>query len=162
MNHVEDSTGTSESMVYTRSQGRPHYVFGLSEKDVRFSRGARVEALSRRQEYPRVGQKSASTSTACLDGLWTVYEMAYQNLLMDEGSKDPGVMYVLTDLTAGKPPGTGALQKNWNRALLLIDSGPWSLLPGSLRDSCINVLGLRIVVSEALRRHFGQLLRQRQ
>ena len=37
------------------------------------------------------------------------------------------------------------------------------LLPGSaIRDGCTHVLGLRIIVPEALRRPFGQLLWQRQ
>ena len=31
-------------------------------------------------------------------------------------------MYVLTGPTAGKPPGTGAVQKYWNRGLPLIAS----------------------------------------
>ena len=55
-------------------------------------------------------------------------------------------MYVLTDPTTGKPPGTGAVQKYWNRGLPLIASGH-SFLSGAIhRGGFVGLLGLRIVV----------------
>ena len=59
-------------------------------------------------------------------------------------------MYVLTDQTVGKPPGTGAVQKYWNRRLPLVASGHCvSFLPVSVpRGRCVGVLGLRIVVQD--------------
>ena len=39
------------------------------------------------------------------------------------------VEYFLTDQTAGKPPGTGAVQKYWNRGRPRVASGQSSLLP---------------------------------
>ena len=57
-------------------------------------------------------------------------------------------MYVLTGPTAGKPPGTGAVQKYWNRGLPLIASGHCvSFLPVSVPRGR-SVLGLRIVVQD--------------
>ena len=66
------------------------------------------------------------------------------------------MVYVLTDLTAGNAAANLSGTKNtgtedilWLPAVLGSSS-----LPGSaLRDGCIHVLGLRIVVLEALRRH---------
>ena len=52
-------------------------------------------------------------------------------------------------LTAGKPPGTGAVQKYWNRGLSLIASGHCvSFLPVSVPRGRVGVLGLRIVVQD--------------
>ena len=44
---------------------------------------------------------------------------------LSDGWREQGdkVVYVLTGPTAGKPPGTGAVQKYWNRGLPLISSG---------------------------------------
>ena len=90
----------------------------------------------------------------------------FQNFLMEEGSKETKVEYVLTDPTTGKPPGTGAVQKYWKRGPPLIASGPvvsllpdpalrdgfsvaCSLLSGSMhRGGFVGVLGLRIVVQD--------------
>ena len=84
-----------------------------------------------------------------------------------DGRREHGdkVAHVLTGPTAGKPPGTGAVKKYWNRGRPRVASGHCclSFLPVSaLRDGFSHVLGLRIVVPEALRRLSGQLLRQRQ
>ena len=61
-------------------------------------------------------------------------------------------MYVLTGPTACKPPGTGAVQKYWNRGLPLIASGhSVSFLPVSVpRGLFVGVLGLRIVIHSGL------------
>ena len=57
-------------------------------------------------------------------------------------------MYVLTGPTACKPPGTGAVQKYWNRGLPLFASG---LSPSSLF--------LFLVVDVSLFWDFGSLFR---
>ena len=59
-------------------------------------------------------------------------------------------MYVLTDPTAGKPPGTGAVQKYWTEDSLLLPAVTVvSFFPGSLlRGGGVGVLGLRIVVQD--------------
>ena len=71
---------------------------------------------------------------------------------LPDGWREQGdkVVYVLTGPTAGKPPGTGAVQKYWNRGLPLISSGHRvSFLPVSVpRSRCVGVLGLRIVVQD--------------
>ena len=70
------------------------------------------------------------------------------------------VEYVPTDPTVvpGRCKNTGT-----ENVLLLPAVSVCSFLPASaLRDGCTPVLGLRIVVSRALRRHSGQLLWQRQ
>ena len=48
-----------------------------------------------------------------------------------DGRREQGdkVEYVLADPTTGKPPGTGAVQKYWNRGLPLTASGHSCLLP---------------------------------
>ena len=58
----------------------------------------------------------------------------------------------------------GRCEKYWNRVVLVLPViSVVSILPGpALRDGFSHVLGLRIVVPEALRRLSGQLLRQRQ
>ena len=38
-------------------------------------------------------------------------DVLFQNFLIERGNK---VVYVLTDPTAGRPQGTGAVQKYWN------------------------------------------------
>ena len=56
-------------------------------------------------------------------------------------------MYVLTDPTTCKPPGTGAVQKYWNRGLPLIASGH-SFLSGAIhRGGFVGLLGHRIVAA---------------
>ena len=71
---------------------------------------------------------------------------------LPDGWREQGdkVVYVLTGPTAGKPPGTGAVQKYWNRGLPLIASGHCvSFLPVSVpRGRFVGVLGLRIVVQD--------------
>ena len=59
-------------------------------------------------------------------------------------------MYVLTGPTAGKPPGTGAVQKYWNRGLPRFASGHCvSFLPVSApRGRSVGVLDLRFVVQD--------------
>ena len=72
-------------------------------------------------------------------------------------------MYVLTGPTAGKQPGTGAVQKYWNRGL--------PLLPAVIMSPSSLFLCLVVVVSlfwdfgslfRTFRCHSGQLLRQQQ
>ena len=71
---------------------------------------------------------------------------------LPDGWREQGdkVVYVLTGPTAGKPPGTGAVQKYWNRGLPLFASGHYvSFLPVSVpRGRCVGVLGLRFVVQD--------------
>ena len=71
---------------------------------------------------------------------------------LPDGWREQGdkVVYVLTGPTAGKPPGTGAVQKYWNRGLPLFASDHYvSFLPVSVpRDRCVFVLGLRFVVQD--------------
>ena len=73
---------------------------------------------------------------------------------LPDGWREQGdkVEYVLTGPTAGKPPGTGAVQKYWNRGLPLIASGHCvSFLPVSMpRGHFVGVLGLRIVIHSGL------------
>ena len=74
---------------------------------------------------------------------------------LPDGWREQGdkVVY-LTGPTAGKPLGTGAVQKYWNRGLPLIASGHCvSFLPVSVpRGRCVGVLGLRIVVQDVAAR----------
>ena len=78
------------------------------------------------------------------------HEVLYQNFLMVWREQGDKVVYVLTGPTACKPPGTGAVQKYWNRGLPLFASGHYvSFLPVSVpRGRCVGVLGLRFVVQD--------------
>ena len=71
---------------------------------------------------------------------------------LPDGWREQGdkVVYGLTCPTACKPPGTGAVQKYWNRGLPLFASGHCvSFLPVSVpRGRCVGVLGLRFVVQD--------------
>ena len=71
---------------------------------------------------------------------------------LPDGWREQGdkVVYVLTGPTACKPPGTGAMQKYWNRGLPLFASGHYvSFLSDSMpRGHFVGVLGLRIVVHD--------------
>ena len=66
-------------------------------------------------------------------------------------------MYVQMDPTAHKPPGTGAVQKYWNRGLPLIASGHCiSFHPVSVpRGRCVGVLGLRFALFQDVAASFG-------
>ena len=66
------------------------------------------------------------------------------------------MVYVLTGPTAGQPPGTGAVQKYWNRGLPFFATDHYvSFLPVSVPRG-------RFVGVRTLRRHSGLLLRQQQ
>ena len=81
-----------------------------------------------------------------------------------EGQGDK-VVYILMGLTAGNAAGYrgGVINTGIEDILVLPAVTVVSYIPGpALRDGFSHVLGLRIVVPEALRRLSGQLLRQRQ
>ena len=84
-----------------------------------------------------------------------------------DGRREQGdkVVYILMGLTAGNAAGYrgGVINTGIEDILVLPAVSVVPLLPGpALRDGFSHVLGLRIVVPQALRRLSGQLLRQRQ
>ena len=89
---------------------------------------------------------------------------SHQNLLIEEGTRDK-VVCILMGLTAGNAAGyrSGAINTGIEDFLVLPAVPVVPILPGpALRDGFSHVLGLRIVVPEALLRLFRQLLRRRQ
>ena len=83
-----------------------------------------------------------------------------------DGRRDQGdkVVCILMGLTAGNAAGyRGGVINTGIEDILVLPAVPVvPLLPGpALRDGFLHVLGLRIVVPEALRRPSGRLLRQR-
>ena len=85
-----------------------------------------------------------------------------------DGRREQGdkVAYILMGLTAGNVAGhrSGVINTGVEDILVLpaVQLSPFSLVLHFVTDSRSLVLGLRIVVPEALRRPSGQLLRQRQ
>ena len=87
---------------------------------------------------------------------------------LPDGRREQGdkVVYILMCLTAGNAAGYrgGVINTGVEDILVLpaVQLSPFSLVLHFVTDSRSLVLGLRIVVPEALRRPSGQLLRQRQ
>ena len=83
-----------------------------------------------------------------------------------DGRREQGdkVVCILMGLSAGNAAGYRGVINTGTENILVLPAVPVApLLPGpALRDGFSHVLGLRIVVPEALRRLSGQLLRQRQ